>query len=644
MPESESLSTHSPQRPDRRRSEPSPAGWPPRRGAASAAAAPPVGVGHPAQGTAVEFRGRITPDGRVGTDFTAHGILTGAGGRATVGPLRRDAKTIASALFTLTADGDLVSRVLDQSVHALDIAGTLSVYQRPHGGADFDQPASFTEGTEVGRFDLALQDVLAVFAPAQGLPTLSGDMRQTKAAGLARLPLRQALRRERAAAAHAGDRDRSTRRSGDAQRRARGRGQLVARVAAPMPGRATPVAVVGAGVKAPGGLTPDELWATVCAARSAAEPFVDAAAPGRGGGGRPGDRLRRRDVPASDPGPSFRPVSPPRVSRPPRTRSAPWPVRCRPRNAARWCAASGSAPTPTWRRSTRSCCTTGLRGVNPLTVPVVMPSSLAALLSLRSRPAGTVLTVSTACASGATAIGEGVELLRRGAADLVLAGGVDALLTFGVVCSFLRLDAMTRTVEDLAVASRPFDVDRDGFLLGEGAGFVVLQRLPDVVGPRGGPGHRRRLRRLCRGPPPRRPRAGRRGRAALHAAGARRCGARPGRRLACQCARHQHAGQVTSRRRPRCRDCSPEARRRSRRSKGATGHLIGGSGAVEAIVTLHALRSGSVPPVSGTRRVDPEIDLDVVLGQPRQIAAGYGLSNSFGFGGVNACLVLGPPP
>jgi 3-oxoacyl-[acyl-carrier-protein] synthase II len=78
--------------------------------------------------------------------------------------------------------------------------------------------------------------------------------------------------------------------------------------------------------------------------------------------------------------------------------------------------------------------------------------------------------------------------------------------------------------------------------------------------------------------------------------------------------------------------------------KGATGHLIGGSGAVEAIVTLLSLRSGSVPPVSGTRRVDPEIDLDVVIGQPRQIAAGYGLSNSFGFGGVNACLVLGPPP
>ena len=154
-------------------------------GAASAAAAPPVGVGHPAQGTAVEFRGRITQSGTSGQDFTALGILTALAGARVSDLFEGTTTTIASALFTLAANGSLVSRVLDQSVHALDIAGTLSVYQRPHGGADFGQPGSFTAGTEVGRFDLALQDVLAVFAPARGLPTLSGDMRQTKSAGLA---------------------------------------------------------------------------------------------------------------------------------------------------------------------------------------------------------------------------------------------------------------------------------------------------------------------------------------------------------------------------------------------------------------------------------------------------------------------------
>ena len=76
--------------------------------------------------------------------------------------------------------------------------------------------------------------------------------------------------------------------------------------------------------------------------------------------------------------------------------------------------------------------------------------------------------------------------------------------------------------------------------------------------------------------------------------------------------------------------------------KGTTGHMIGGSGAVEAIVTLWSLREGLVPPVAGLRQVDPEVDLDVVAGEPRKLAAGYGLTNSFGFGGSNAVLVLSP--
>ena len=137
---------------------------------------------------------------------------------------------------------------------------------------------------------------------------------------------------------------------------------------------------------------------------------------------------------------------------------------------------------------------------------MVMPSSVAAHLSLRFGFRGPCHTVSAACASGAAAIGEGVELLRRGAADLVLAGGADAMVTYNAVCSFLRLDAMSRNAGDPALASRPFDVDRDGFVLAEGAGFVVLQRLDDARAD--GPDaarHRARLRHERRRPPPRRP-------------------------------------------------------------------------------------------------------------------------------------------
>lgn len=150
-----------------------------------AAAASPAGVAHPAHGgTAVEFRGRIAQSGPAGETFTATGILIAVVGVERSDLFQGSTTTIGTALFTVSATGSLVARVIDQSVHSLDIAGTLSVYQRAHGGADFARPASFTEGTRVAQFDLALQDVLAVFATAQGLPTLSGDMRQTEAGRL----------------------------------------------------------------------------------------------------------------------------------------------------------------------------------------------------------------------------------------------------------------------------------------------------------------------------------------------------------------------------------------------------------------------------------------------------------------------------
>src|SRR3954447_10550430 len=246
---------------------------------------------------------------------------------------------------------------------------------------------------------------------------------------------------------------------------------------------ADPVVVVGAGVKAPGGLTPDELWSSLRDGRSFAEPFDDPRLP-------PDVQVMVARVADLDPGAYLPPVQVRRFDRCHHLAVA----------AARDALSGYTGPLPPPERCAVVCgvglganeyherqheelLANGLRRLNPLTIPVVMPSSPAALLSLQLGFRGPVLTVSTACASGANAIGEGAALLRRGAADLVLAGGVDALLTYGAVCSFLRLDAMSRTVTDLDLASRPFDVDRDGFLLAEGAGFVALQRLSDVQDP-----------------------------------------------------------------------------------------------------------------------------------------------------------------
>jgi 3-oxoacyl-[acyl-carrier-protein] synthase II len=263
---------------------------------------------------------------------------------------------------------------------------------------------------------------------------------------------------------------------------------------------------------------------------------------------------------------------------------------------------------------------------------------------LRFGAQGPSLTVSTACASGATAIGEGSELLRTGRADMVVAGGVDAMVTYNALCSFLRLDVMSRNVAQPDLASRPFDVDRDGFVMGEGAGFVVLERAGDasdngrdIVGLVLGYGSNGDAYHLVAPSP--------------HGTGARACMELALARAGCTPADVNHVnahGTATILNDQAEADAitslfgtpSPPATA----VKGATGHMVGGSGAAEAIVALWSLRYGLVPPVAGLRHVDPAISADVVVGAPRPIGPGVGLSNSFGFGGANACLVLGGIP
>lgn len=147
---------------------------------AADAAASGVAVG-PDDATVAEFRGRIAQTGGSGQNFEATGFLTKLRG-ASHADLFQGAPAVGTALFTLYATGKLSNRVLDMSVHALDITGTLTVYQRHAPGAEFGAAASFQRGRAVAAFSLVLQDVLTVFAPATGIPTLTGDMRQTSSA------------------------------------------------------------------------------------------------------------------------------------------------------------------------------------------------------------------------------------------------------------------------------------------------------------------------------------------------------------------------------------------------------------------------------------------------------------------------------
>jgi 3-oxoacyl-[acyl-carrier-protein] synthase II len=404
-------------------------------------------------------------------------------------------------------------------------------------------------------------------------------------------------------------------------------------------GRSAPVAVVGAGVKTPAGNGVGELWRNLCAARPSAEVFEDDRLP-------PGTAALVCRVSGFDPAAHLTPIEVRRLDRSHalaigaaadalgQCAALPEPAR-----RAVVCGV-GLGAASTYEEQASRLLGQGVRGLSPLTIPMVMPSSVAAHLSLRFGFGGPCLTVSAACASGAAAIGEGVELLRRGAADVVLAGGVDSLVGYGAMCCFMRLDAMSRNVRRPDLASRPFDADRDGFVMGEGAGFLVLQRLEDIS---------------ASGPEPLGLVLGHASSADAHhlvapspdGEGAVRCMA-----LAMADARvqprdlaHVNAHGTSTVLNDRAEAaalaalfdgaCPPVMA-----VKGSTGHMIAGSGAVEAIVSLISLRHRVVPPVAGLRTVDPDFDLDVVQDTPREGPPGYALSNSFGFGGANTALVL----
>ena len=134
--------------------------------------------------TTVEFRGRVAQSGSSGQSFTSYGYLIRATNADESSLFAGTPPSETTALLTAYATGVLQARVTDMSVHSLDIVGTMTVYQRSQPGASFNDPSSFQVGTAVASYDMTLQDVLTVFVPGQGLPTLTGDMVQTATATL----------------------------------------------------------------------------------------------------------------------------------------------------------------------------------------------------------------------------------------------------------------------------------------------------------------------------------------------------------------------------------------------------------------------------------------------------------------------------
>ncbi|MGD9987651.1 beta-ketoacyl-[acyl-carrier-protein] synthase family protein [Pseudonocardia sp.] len=281
----------------------------------------------------------------------------------------------------------------------------------------------------------------------------------------------------------------------------------------------------------------------------------------------------------------------------------------------------------------------GVRKVSPLTVPMLMPNGPAAVVSLElGARAGTHAPVS-ACASGAEALAWAYRLLQDGDADVVIAGGAEACITGITVAGFVQSRTLSQRNDDPERASRPFDTGRDGFVLGEGAGILVLERA-DFAKARGATIHGRLAGYgltsdgyHITGPDP--SGAGQ-SRAMLKAV--RTAGLEPSDITHVNC----HATSTVA------GDVGEAAAVRKALGdqpvltapKSALGHLVGAAGAVESLVTMLSIRDGIVPATLNLDELDPGVSLDVVRGEPRKMDIDAAMNNSFGFGGHNASVVF----
>jgi 3-oxoacyl-[acyl-carrier-protein] synthase II len=281
----------------------------------------------------------------------------------------------------------------------------------------------------------------------------------------------------------------------------------------------------------------------------------------------------------------------------------------------------------------------GIRKVSPLTVPMLMPNGPAAHVGIDLKARAGVHSPASACASGAEGIAAGYDMIRSGRADVVVAGGAEACIQPITVAGFVQARTVSLRNDDPEHASRPFDAQRDGFVLGEGSGVLILERRdrakargakiyatlsgfgitsdahhitgnhPEGIGQIAAMRHALTMAGLT---------ASDIGHVNAHATST--VVGDVGEAAAIRTAIGDHP-VVTA-------------------PKGALGHLVGGAGAVEAIATILALHHGVVPATLNLENLDPKVQLDVVSGEPRKVDFGAALSNSFGFGGHNTALLF----
>ena len=284
----------------------------------------------------------------------------------------------------------------------------------------------------------------------------------------------------------------------------------------------------------------------------------------------------------------------------------------------------------------------GPRRVSPFMVPMMMPNAASAIVAITYGLRGPNLAVASACATGSHTIGEATEVIRRGQADVMIAGGSEAVITRLALSAFKNMGAVSTRNDEPQRASRPFDAKRDGFVMGEGAGALVLESLEHA--------ERRGARIYAEvagygatadafhitAPEDEGTGAARAMAEALESAGlepeavdyinAHGTSTALNDRIETRAIRkvfNSHADRLVV-----------------SSTKSMTGHLLGASGAVEAIACVKSLETGWVHPTINYEYPDPTCDLDYVPNQARQVNPQVALSNSFGFGGHNGCVAF----
>ncbi len=286
----------------------------------------------------------------------------------------------------------------------------------------------------------------------------------------------------------------------------------------------------------------------------------------------------------------------------------------------------------------------GASRISPHMVTMIMPNGSAAVVGLEFGARAGVHTPVSACASGAEAVSYGARMIQSGRADVVICGGTEACIHPITMAGFGAMRALSTRNDDPTAASRPYDVDRDGFVMGEGAGIVVLEsaefaaaRGARVIAVYGGSGLTSDGHHIAQPDPE--------GLGAARAIGEALADAG----LTIDDIVHVNAHATST---PQGDIAESVAIRAAlgaatdgvvvTGTKSMTGHLLGGAGAVESIFTILALRDRLVPPTANLHQQDAAVALDVATGAPRALPAGdiAALNNSFGFGGHDVALVF----